>query len=317
MNAPRFAVIIAACNAETTLPETLGSLCAQTYRDWEAVVVDDGSWDRTRAIAEESASREPRLTVLSQQNTGAGVARNRGAAATSAHWVVGLDADDLLRPEALERMARFMDAHGGFDLYSFGADLLLPDGSEEPWAITSGIAAPVSFTLDDMIRGNHLLSVMNPVRRGAFESVGGFRDVYVEDYDLWLRLLAAGARHIYDPERLWLYRASTSGKNARRTSSMSATAKVLADLARSPQLNRTQRRTAAARSRVWEARAARAELEAAPVDGSQPRLRSLYLKARRAYPARLQWLAALPLVLLCPGAWHRRRSLDALDRPDR
>ena len=80
LETPRFSVTVPAYNAERTLAETLESVLAQTFRDWELVVVDDGSTDGTRALAEHFAARDPRVRVFTQENRGSGGAYNAAVA---------------------------------------------------------------------------------------------------------------------------------------------------------------------------------------------------------------------------------------------
>src|SRR5437660_8279844 len=93
-------VVIPAHNAAETLAETLDSLLAQTRGDWTAIVVDDGSTDGTRALAESYVARDQRFRLLSdgRPNEGASAARNRGIGAATSRWLAFLDADDWLEP---------------------------------------------------------------------------------------------------------------------------------------------------------------------------------------------------------------------------
>lgn len=109
------AVVIPAYNAAVTLAETLESVLAQTHTALDIVVVDDGSTDNTRQIAEAFAERDPRVRVLSQPNGGVARARNTGIAATTAEFVAPLDADDLWHPEKIARQLAVMRA-GGRDM---------------------------------------------------------------------------------------------------------------------------------------------------------------------------------------------------------
>jgi glycosyltransferase involved in cell wall biosynthesis len=95
----RVAVVIPAYNAEDTLADTLDSVLAQTHRNLEIVVVDDGSTDNTRKIADSYAACDPRVRVISQENGGVARARNAGIAATTAEFIAPIDADDLWHPE--------------------------------------------------------------------------------------------------------------------------------------------------------------------------------------------------------------------------
>src|SRR5579875_138818 len=94
---PEISIVVPAYNAERYIGPTLDSVRAQTVAAWEVVVVDDGSRDGTRQVAEQYAARDPRIRVIGQINSGVAAARNRGWAATapSSTYVTFLDHDDL------------------------------------------------------------------------------------------------------------------------------------------------------------------------------------------------------------------------------
>lgn len=98
-------VIIPAWNAQETLRETLESVAAQTHRNIEIIIVDDGSTDGTGAIAEAFCDREPRARLIRQDNAGVASARNLGIELARGSFVAPIDADDLWHPEKLERQA--------------------------------------------------------------------------------------------------------------------------------------------------------------------------------------------------------------------
>lgn len=100
---PDVSVIIPAWNAAATLAETVRSASAQSHADIEILIVDDGSTDATRAIADSLAETDPRITVLSQRNAGVAAARNAGLARARGAWAAWLDADDLWHPQKLAR----------------------------------------------------------------------------------------------------------------------------------------------------------------------------------------------------------------------
>src|SRR5262249_21298400 len=99
-------VVIPAWNAERYLAETVRSVIAQTKRDWNLVIVDDGSKDRTREIALELKAEDPRISVICQRNGGLSAARNTGfdAVCDNSDSVLFLDADDVLEPTALAEL---------------------------------------------------------------------------------------------------------------------------------------------------------------------------------------------------------------------
>jgi glycosyltransferase involved in cell wall biosynthesis len=128
---PLISVIIPAYNAERFLRATLASVQAQSYRNVEIVVVDDGSTDATAKIAEEAAQADHRICIIHQPNLGVAAARNQGLAEAKGEFIAPLDADDVWHPlnlalqvEALNKAnpdvavsyAWFLtiDAHGNF-----------------------------------------------------------------------------------------------------------------------------------------------------------------------------------------------------------
>ena len=108
MNDPLVSVVIPAYNAAATLSDTLRSVCAQTHRNLEIFVVDDGSKDDTLAIAHAAAKQDDRIAVITQTNGGVAAARNHGIALSTADYVAPVDSDDLWHPTKVERQLRTM-----------------------------------------------------------------------------------------------------------------------------------------------------------------------------------------------------------------
>ena len=95
-------VIVPIYNVESYLPRALDSILSQTYKEWEAILVDDGSTDGSSRIADEYAARDHRFTVIHQPNGGLSDARNTGLEHISGEYLVFLDADDFLHPQLME-----------------------------------------------------------------------------------------------------------------------------------------------------------------------------------------------------------------------
>lgn len=137
---PRVSVIVPAFNAGSYLDEAIAGVVAQSADDWELTVVDDGSTDRTGDIAAEWARRDPRVKLVRQANRGVAAARNAGFAASHAdsEYLLFLDSDDRLEPEALEVMSAYLDDHPGVGMVHCGYtrvdDRGRTDPDEEPWA---------------------------------------------------------------------------------------------------------------------------------------------------------------------------------------
>jgi CDP-glycerol glycerophosphotransferase len=106
---PRVSVVVPVYNVEEFLETCLDSLTAQTFEDFEAILVDDGSTDRSGEIAQRYAERDPRFRVVKQANGGLSKARNTGADEARGEFLVFLDSDDALPPNAYELLVGALD----------------------------------------------------------------------------------------------------------------------------------------------------------------------------------------------------------------
>jgi glycosyltransferase involved in cell wall biosynthesis len=135
---PRVSVIVPAFNAGPYLDEAIAGVVAQSADDWELTVVDDGSTDGSGDIAAEWARRDPRLRLVRQANRGVAAARNAGFAAShaDAEYLLFLDADDRLAPEALEVMSAYLVDHPDVGMVHCAYTRVDDKGRaepEEPW----------------------------------------------------------------------------------------------------------------------------------------------------------------------------------------
>ena len=108
---PLVSVIVPAYNSEAWIGECLDSVLAQTYPNWECVVVDDGSTDGTLAIAESYAQRDSRIRCLRQENQGPSVARNTAVAHSHGEYILPLDADDMIASQFVENAVQYHESH--------------------------------------------------------------------------------------------------------------------------------------------------------------------------------------------------------------
>jgi glycosyltransferase involved in cell wall biosynthesis len=229
---PRFSVVVPAYQAEATLSETLDAIMSQGVSGWECVVVDDGSTDDTLHVAETYAERDPRFRVVHQGNQGTAGAYNAGVSSAVGDFVVICSADDILLPDHLSRMSAFIDAEGGYDIYSSNGYYWWPGGHRELFYGPEERQEIHSLELADLFR-RCFYSVGAVYRRELHAAVGGYRPgVFGEDYDLWLRALASGARQRYLPEPLSLHRVSPSQKSAKLEAGFRSDIRLLSDLRR-------------------------------------------------------------------------------------
>jgi glycosyltransferase involved in cell wall biosynthesis len=176
------------------LADALASVFGQTRLPDEVIVVDDGSPDR-RELETAIAPYASRVRLLAQANAGAGAARNKGLAATSAELVALLDADDRWLPRFLERQVAAISAAPGIDLiYSDG--LFIGQSPLSGRTFTSACPSSAHVTFEQLLsqQSTVLLSAV-VARRAAMLAVGGFDESLRrgQDFDLWLRMARNGA----------------------------------------------------------------------------------------------------------------------------
>jgi len=184
---PLVAVIIPTFNRAALLERAVQSVLHQTFRDFELVVVDDGSTDNTAELPV-FKNPDPRLcSIRLPENRGVSAARNAGVKATTAPWLAFLDSDDEWLPEKLEKQVRWTQLHP--DMYIVQ--------TREIW-IRHGRRVNPPKTHEkiegDLFAASLERCMITPssvmLRRTLFELAGGFNESFqaCEDYDLWLRI---------------------------------------------------------------------------------------------------------------------------------
>jgi glycosyltransferase involved in cell wall biosynthesis len=192
-----------AYQAEWCVGAALESVLWQTYRDFEVVVVDDGSTDATASIVEAHAGP---IKLVQQANGGVAAARNRGIAEASGELIALFDADDVFFPRHLEALVETFDGHDG-GLATANAFWLFPGGIHPARTRIKGRFPPPEQQRRAILEQN-FLSTMAMFPRRLVDELGPFREdrTLIEDWDLWLRAIFAGYRVALQPEPLALYR---------------------------------------------------------------------------------------------------------------
>ena len=194
---PSVSVIIPTYNRAKIISATIDNVLKQSYRDFELIVVDDGSIDDTQAALQAFGNR---IRVIRQANAGPAVARNRGVEAARGDIIAFQDSDDLWKPTKLERQVALLKRFGpsvpcclcnvrmtvvdGQELSSFAISKLEPEHPEGLWLNVPEVLATRFLMFNQAVA----------IRRNAFERLGGFDTSlkYLEDYDLPLRLSLEG-----------------------------------------------------------------------------------------------------------------------------
>lgn len=202
---PRVSVVIPAFNRGDLLIEALESVLAQSYRDYEIIVVDDGSTDQTARLIEPYLDR---LTYLWQPNQGVAHARNTGILKARGELICFLDSDDLWTPGKISSQVRFADEHPNYGLVAAEIAAFDAQGDYAHRAKASLYRIRNGFVLEHLLFSNWIQTSTVMVRRECLEKVGLFdEDVgqFGEDWLLWMRV-AAEFPVYFLPEPLVRYR---------------------------------------------------------------------------------------------------------------
>lgn len=197
MPAPFVSICIPAYKAERYLAETLESIRAQTFDDFEVIVTEDGSKDRTEEIVRAFASRLPQPVVYQPVavNQGLPATRNTGISAARGRWIALLDSDDLWTPTHLEELVSTAKSTGA-DLVHAGS-LLFDSDTGRDLEPRMPSAEEIALFPASLYTGSYIIQPSSVLlSRELWQRVGGFNPQfrYVEDREMWLRCARAGGR---------------------------------------------------------------------------------------------------------------------------
>jgi glycosyltransferase involved in cell wall biosynthesis len=201
----KVSVVIPVHNGGKYLSQAIESVLAQTFRDFELLIVDDGSTDSSAAIIRSFMDRDPRVRVLTQENRGVAAAGNRGLREARTEWVARLDADDIFLPEKLERQAGFLRRNPDAKIVGSLACFINHAGRPLGLVGTEGPFTPDEFYR--LVRESRPIYFVNSstlMHRETVLALGGYREPFApaEDLDLWIRMAGQGHLMLKVPEPL-------------------------------------------------------------------------------------------------------------------
>jgi glycosyltransferase involved in cell wall biosynthesis len=227
---PLISVIVPTYNYGRFIGETLECLRAQTYTNWECVIVDDGSTDDTAAQVARFMERDARFKFVRQENARQAAAKNNGLRNSAGQYIQFLDADDLIEPQKFAQQVEYLETHPEIDIVYGSMRYFTTEnpterlhwvwGENKPWMPeTSGSGKEV---LTAVVRHNIMVINSPLIRRSVVDAVGLFDNGLppAEDWDYWVRCAAAGMRFQFEdlPGTLALVRwhSSSSSQDRRR-----------------------------------------------------------------------------------------------------
>ena len=201
---PTVSVVIPVYNARQVILDTIESVLIQTRKDFEIIVVDDGSTDGSDTVIRPFADR---VRYIRQDNAGVTKARNRGIAESRGRYIALLDHDDLWHPTKLEKQVRLLEAHQRIGMVV--TDVAHIDEAGRPLDIIGPGYNPAETFARLFVRGYVPTPSAVMIRRSVLDDVGGFDEAFhsagLDDHELWTRI-AAHAEIAGIPEPLTYHR---------------------------------------------------------------------------------------------------------------
>lgn len=208
---PIVAVIIPSLNQGQYIGEALDSVFAQTFRDYEVIVVDGGSTDGTRETVGRYGDK---VHFFRQDGKGVSRAKNQALDRSRSGYIAFLDADDAWYPDKLAKQVALLEAHPEYGFCSSDVDFFDATGIIIKGAIATEKKPRSGMVFDDLLVNNFISSATIMLRRECFEKVGRFDEeiFYAEDTEMWLRVAKEFSLG-YLPESLARYRVRAEARS--------------------------------------------------------------------------------------------------------
>ena len=203
----KISVIIPCYNQKDYIAECLESVLNQTYTDYEIIVINDGSKDKSLSVIEQYAQKYPnKISVIDQENQGVIVARNNGIKQSKGIYIYPLDGDDKIAPTCLEKLCQSMDKNKGDIIYS----------KVHYFGNKTGEFKTLPATCFNMSLSNQVV-VSALFRKCDWEKYGGYDECMkngLEDWEFWLNFCEDNKKFYKVDEILFFYRITENSRNA-------------------------------------------------------------------------------------------------------
>lgn len=208
----QISVIVPAYNAERTLKQAVESVLAQTWGNFELIIVDDGSQDCTAEVAEALVAQDSRVQFLrNEKNRGVCYTRHRGVAAAKSQWLAFLDSDDMWMPEKLEKQVALQKRTGAKLLFT-GSGFMNADGQMKQWVLH----VPEKLGYRRLLKQNLVSNSSVLVRKESYLHYEVQGHNMHEDFACWLCMTRAGEFAYGIDQPLLVYRLSPSSKSGNK-----------------------------------------------------------------------------------------------------
>lgn len=205
-------IIMAAYNAENTIGQAITSVIQQTYTDFELIIINDCSTDRTVDVINEFIKKDARIRLINNsKNMGVSYTRKHGLDEAKGSWIAILDSDDLWLPEKLAKQVEFQKKTNADLLYT-GSGFMNVDGKQINWKLN----VPEVITYRQLLKQNILSNSSALVRKDLYEKYYAVGDDMHEDFAIWLQILRNGIKAYGINEPLLIYRLDDKSKSGNK-----------------------------------------------------------------------------------------------------
>lgn len=205
-------IIMAAYNAEKTIETAIESVLAQSYSDWELLVINDCSEDNTSLVVRGFVEKDDRIRLLENEtNCGVSLSRKRGMEAAQGEWIAVLDSDDVWVSDKLEKQISLADSTGAKLVFT-GSAFMDDDGNKLDWQLH----VPAVLTYRELLKQNLVSNSSALVKRELYQKHYAVGDNMHEDFAVWLRITKEGHDAFGIDEPLLIYRLARESKSSNK-----------------------------------------------------------------------------------------------------
>ena len=208
-------IIMAAYNAEKTIGYAIESVLAQTYKDFELLVVNDCSKDNTEAVVKSYSEKDGRVKLFSNpENLGVSLTRLEALKRAKGEWIAILDSDDAWMPEKLEKQIALQKKTGA-ELVFTGVKYISENGTPIDWQLT----VPKEIGYKKLLKQNLIANPSALVKKSLYSDNYAIGDEMHEDFAVWLGILKTGIKAYAVTEPLTVVRISSHSKSGNKLKS--------------------------------------------------------------------------------------------------
>jgi glycosyltransferase involved in cell wall biosynthesis len=200
----KISVVMSVYNGEKFVKQTVASILNQTFRDFEFIIIDDGSTDSSKKIIE--SFNDHRINLISRENKGLTPSLNEGLSLSRGKYIARMDADDIAEPERFEKQINFLDSHSNVYICGTWAKIIDENNKETGKYKTPVESEKIKRT---MLWHNPFIHPSTMFRREIIDKVGYYSEKtkYAQDYEYWSRIIKKFSG-VNIPEFLMKYRVS-------------------------------------------------------------------------------------------------------------